>query len=255
MKHFKIFFMALLLSSGLLAQDRHVSFGFLVEPIIPTRLLRITDDVTRIFDTIAGNDVVFTSSPRFGYAFGAILKFDFTPRLSAETGINYLVRHYEMTSEEGIERFSMRFMEDSYEIPLTMKYFIRLGTRLYLSNAAGVSLMFIPGSVETSTGRGAEFDDDFLLFGQHSYIRRTMVPAFKGGFGLNYRTENMGEFYFETYYRLFSVFYDTRITYYNALSGTDLVNINIKSIGDYFGFSIKYTFPATRLISREKKKD
>ncbi len=253
MKQLGFIIIFLLTCSIASAQETRVSFGFLAEPIIPTRLFRITDDVARISDVTSGNDVIFTSSPRFGYAFGTILKFDFTPRLSAETGINYLVRHYEMSSEEGIESFSLRFMEDSYEVPLTMKYFIRLGTRLYLSNAAGVSLMFIPGSIEAQTGRGIATDPDYLFFRQHSFIRRTMLPAFKGGFGLNYRTEDIGEFYFETYYRLFSVFYDTRLTYYNALTGTDLVNVNIRSIGDYFGFSIKYTFPSSKLIRREKK--
>jgi hypothetical protein len=198
------------------------------------------------------DDVLFTSTPKPGYAFGGILKFDYSERLSFETGINYLVRNYEMTAEENSEVISLRFMEDSYEIPLVMKYFIRLGPRLYLSNSAGMSLLFIPGSIETKVQRGAEFDDDYLLFRQESLIRRTMVPAFKGGFGLNYRTADKGSFYFETHYRLFSVFYDTRLYYFNAASGTDLIHISIKPIGDYFGFSLRYTFPPSELLRRKK---
>jgi hypothetical protein len=254
MKRLTVVIITLLISGILTAQERKVSFGFVLEPIIPTKLFRITTDESNVFDSLSGNNVLFTSSPRYGYAFGAILKFDFTQRLSAETGINYLVRHYSMTVQEGDERFSLKFMEDSYEIPLTLKYFIRLGDRLYLGNSAGASLMFIPGSIETKTSRGAEFDPDYALFRQQSLIRRTMVPAFKGGFGLNYRTESSGEFFFETHYRLFSVFYDTRLTYFNARTKTDLVNVRIKSIGDYFGFSIRYTFPSSTLIQRDKSK-
>lgn len=248
MRVFYLFF-ALLFSCTAFAQERQVSFGALVEPIIPSSLFRISTDVKRI------DNVLFTSTPKPGYAFGGILKFDFTSRLSFETGINYLVRNYEMTAEETSNLMTLDFMEDSYEIPLTMKYFVRLGPQLYLSNSAGLSLLFIPGSIETKVQKGVEFNDDYMFFMQQSLIRRTMVPAFKGGFGLQYRTSEHGSFYFETYYRLFSVYYDTRLSYFNAATNVDLINIGINSIGDYFGFSIRYTFPPSDLIRRKNKDD
>jgi len=247
----RVFFIAIvfIFSYTALAQERQVAFGVLVEPIIPSSLFRISTDIKRV------DNVLFTSTPKPGYAFGGILKFDYSDRLSFETGINYLVRNYNMTAAENEDIMSLDFKEDSYEIPLTIKYFIRLGPRLYLSNSAGLSLLFIPGSIASKVERGVEFADDYMLFRQESFIKRTMVPAFKGGFGLNYRTADIGSFYFETYYRLFSVFYDTRLNYYNATTGVDLVNIGIDPIGDYFGFSIRYTFPPSDLIRRKKKNE
>lgn len=234
------------------AQERKVSFGFQAEPIIPTRLFRITTDVTNVLDSISGNEVSFSSTPRYGYAFGAILKFDFSQNFSFETGINYLVRSYKIEVNEPGYKVALKFNEDSYEIPLTAKYFIRLGENLYLGNSAGLSMIFIPGSLQTKAVKGAESDPDHYRFEQHSYIRRTMVPAFKGGFGLNFRFEDQSQLYLETHYRLFSVFYDTRLLYFNASTRTNQQNIRIKSIGDYFGFSIKYTLPPTQMIARKK---
>lgn len=235
------------------AQERKVSFGFVAEPIIPTRLFRITTDVTNVMDSISGNQITFSSTPRYGYAFGTILKFDFSPNFSFETGINYLVRSYKIEVNEPDYNIALKFNEDSYEIPLTAKYFIRLGENLYLGNSAGLSMIFIPGSLQTKAVKGAESDPDHYRFEQHSYIRRTMVPAFKGGFGLNYRFEDQSQLYLETHYRLFSVFYDTRLLYFNASTRTNLHNIRIKSIGDYFGFSLKYTLKPSDLKKRVKK--
>jgi hypothetical protein len=247
----RVFYIAIafLFSCTALAQERQVAFGVLVEPIIPSSLFRISTDIKRV------DDVLFTSTPKPGYAFGGILKFDYSERLSFETGINYLVRNYNMTAAENEDIMSLDFKEDSYEIPLTVKYFVRLGPQLYLSNSAGLSLLFIPGSIESKVQRGVEFDDDYMFFRQESLIKRTMVPAFKGGFGLQYRTNDHGSFYFETYYRLFSVYYDTRLSYFNATTNVDLINIGINSIGDYFGFSIRYTFPPSDLIRRKKKNE
>lgn len=236
------------------AQDKKVSFGFVAEPIIPTKLFRITSDVRTMLDTISRNEITFTSTPRYGYAFGAILKFDFPPHFSFETGINYLVRNYKMEVQEPDYQISMDFNEDSYEIPLSAKYFLRLGNKLYLSNAVGLSIIMIPGSLQKKVVQGAENDPNHYRFEQHSFIVTTIVPAFKGGFGLNYRTEEKGQFYLETNYRLFSTFYDTRLLYFNAATRTDQMNIKIKSIGDYFGFSLKYTFPPTDVKVRKKKK-
>lgn len=237
-----------------MAQNTKVSFGFMAEPIVPTKLFRITSDVRTISDTNSLNEIIFTSTPRYGYAFGAVMKFDFTARFSFETGINYLVRNYKMEVQEPGYHILFDFNEDSYEIPLTAKYFLRLGKNLYLSNAVGLSMIMIPGSLQTKVVHGAENAPDHYRFQQHSFIMKTMVPAFKGGFGLNYRTEDKGQFYFETNYRLFSVFYDTRLEYFNAATQSDQVNIKIKSIGDYFGFSLKYTFPPTDIKVRQKKK-
>lgn len=253
MKRCAIVIFVLLFSLVAIAQDKKISFGFVGEPIIPTKLFRITKDVKTIADSVSMNQIVFTSTPRYGYAFGAIMKIDYSPRLSFETGINYLVRNYKMEVEEPGYHISLSFNEDSYEIPLTVKYFLRLADRLYLSNAVGVSLIMIPGSVMTKVVNGAENSEDYYIFEQHSYIMRTMMPAFKGGFGLNYRTENSGQLYLETYYRLFSTYYDTRLLYYNAATRTDQINVKIKSIGDYFGFSLKYTFPPSDFIKRTKK--
>nr|HPK05559.1 hypothetical protein [Bacteroidales bacterium] len=67
----------LLFSLVAIAQDKKISFGFVAEPIIPTKLFRITKDVKTITDSASMNQIVFTSTPRYGYAFGSIMKIDY----------------------------------------------------------------------------------------------------------------------------------------------------------------------------------
>jgi len=234
-----------MLSVQLGAQERKAAFGFQVEPVMPSALFRITTDEVRV------GDILFTTEPKPGFAFGAYLSFNISPRFLIESGINHMSRAYRISVRDNDFRESLDFRVVNFEIPLNLTYYIRLGSQLYMGHSAGFSFQFLPSDLRSSIDEKDSSGNRIFSMEQFSRRKYWMMPAFKGGIGLEYRTQDNGFFYIGPSYRLFTELYWSQL-FYNR-GAVDIQNLEIKPIGDYFGITIRYVFEPTELLTREKK--
>ncbi|NCC72552.1 MAG: hypothetical protein EOM06_04070 [Sphingobacteriia bacterium] len=231
------FFIFLVFSPGLGAQERKVTFGLQFEPLVPSGLIRSSN----VSSFRPG--VQFSTDPKPGYAYGAHVSFRLNRRMAIETGINHLIRDYRIRATEEDFEVDLEFTADNFEIPLTFNYFIRLGEKLYMDQSLGFSFQFLPVEFqsrvfeETSPGSTTYLYD----FSQISVRNYWVMPVFRGGFGIEYRTEKNGGFYIGPVYRLFSTLYYTRILYTHG--DININDLTIEPTGDYFGITFRYIFP------------
>ncbi len=225
----------ILIVQSLSAQERKVTFGLQVEPLIPSNLIR-SGDISAF-----RQGVQFDISPQPGYGYGAHLSFRLNERMAIESGINYLIRDYRITATEENFELDLQFSADNFEIPLTFNYFIRLGERLYIDQSLGFSFQFLPGEFQSRIYEEIPTGGYVYDFSQISVRNYWVMPVFRGGFGFEYRTENSGWFYIGPVYRLFSTLYQTRILYTHPPINVNDLTIDLK--GDYFSVAFRYIFP------------
>ncbi|NCU32431.1 MAG: hypothetical protein EOM23_05765 [Candidatus Moranbacteria bacterium] len=211
-----------------------VTFGLQAERLIPSDLFRSSN--VRVFS----QGVEFTSDPMPGFAYGAHVAFRFNERMALETGINHLVRDYRFTAKEEDFEFPLQFTADNFEIPFTFNYNIRLGEKLFIDQSLGFSFQFLPSEFQSRVIKRDELDSLIYDMSHISVRNYWVMPAFRGGFGFEYRTENSGSFYIGPVYRLFSTLYFTRIIYEHE--DTYVSDLDIKPTGDYFSIVFRYIF-------------
>jgi hypothetical protein len=245
----RIFFLILLVifSAFASAQERKAAFGLQIEPVIPSALFRISTVESQV-----GN-VLFTVEPRPGIAYGAMISANLTPRFTIETGINSLSRIYKVSVFDDDFSTSLQFKVVNFEIPLNLTYYVRLGPKLYMGHSAGFSLQFLPSNLKTTVDEKDTSGNTIFKLEQISRRRYFMMPAFKGGIGFEYRTQNDGYFFIGPTYRLFTVLYRSQLFYFR--DQIDIQNLDVKPIGDYFGITVRYVFPPGDLLLRDKTKD
>lgn len=229
-----------------LSKTRKAAFGFEVRPIIPSAIFRIKTDVVKV------DDVVFTISPRPGYTYGAFLSFNLSQRFSLETGINYINRDFRISVEDKNINTSLQFTADNYEMPLISSYYVRLGKNLYMGHSAGVSFQFLPSHLASIIKEKDSTGTVIRSLEQISRRKYWLMPAYRGGIGWEYRTEENGYIYLGTTYMLFTALYKTRL-FYNR-GQVDIKYLDVKPIGDFFGITVRYVFPPTDMFKREKSR-
>ncbi len=227
-----------------LAKTRKVAFGFEVKPIIPSAIFRIKTDVVKV------DDVVFTISPMPGYTYGAFLSFNLSQRFSLETGINYINRDFSISVEDKDVKTSLQFTADNYEMPLIPTYYIRLGKNIYMGHSAGISFQILPSHLASIIKEKDSTGTITRSLEQISRRKYWLMPAYRGGIGWEYRTEENGYIYLGTTYMLFTALYKTRL-FYNR-GQVDIKYLDVKPIGDFFGITVRYVFPPTEMFKREK---
>jgi hypothetical protein len=219
----------------IVAQDLVVTFGLQVERLIPSDLFRSSN--VRAFS----QGVEFSSDPMPGFAYGAHVSFKLDDRLAIESGINHLIRDYRFTAKEEDDELALQFTADNFEIPLTFNYNLRLGEKLYIDQSIGFSFQFLPSEFQSRVRKLDESDKTIYDMSHISVRNYWVMPAFRGGFGLEYRTENSGSFYIGPVYRLFSTLYFSRIIYERG--DTYVSDLDIKPTGDYFSIVFRYILP------------
>lgn len=212
-----------------------MTFGLQIEPLIPSGLIRSSN--VRAFE----QGVEFSTDARPGYSYGAHIAFWLNDRMTIESGINHLIRDYRITAQEADFTAPLQWTADNFEIPLVFNYHIRLAERLYIDQSIGLSLQFLPGEFQSRILVEDEFDNRIYEMSQISVRNYWVMPAFRGGFGFEYRTENWGSFYVGPVYRLFSTLYYTRVLY--TRGDVNITNLDIRPTGDYFSVAFRYIFP------------
>lgn len=168
-------------SSG---NERLLTAGFQFRPIITNNFLGAGE--------VTARDRIFTTTikPRLGYSFGMMIRRGITRTLSIETGINYFRRNYSVTThDDSLNRDNRtNFGIVTYEIPVQLLIYVRLGKQFYMNNSLGLSANWYASNV-------ASLSNDHYVSSQ-SYLHRVLFnPSLLANIGFEYRTEKAGFFY------------------------------------------------------------
>ena len=233
-----IILLSLLSSTISFAQERVVTFGIQVKPIIPLGF----------FDTgeqkEVSNNVDFTLTPKTGLGFGMVIRKGFTKSLSFETGINLIRRNYDLTITDADSNFTSNssFKMSNYEIPVLGLVYVQLGDNLFMNVAGGFSLDVYPTDLRTV---GVNFSNDLIRF-------QWLSTSLLANIGWEYRTEESGYLYFgASLHRPFSPIFKEFIVY-DGFSKNETMQFDLS--GNYFTIDIRYFFHEDKQKKKKKKK-
>lgn len=206
-------------------------FGLQVKPLIP---LGIVGD--KPF-TIKDGNFKSKISPKLGFSYGGIVRVGLTELLAIESGINFTKRNFE--AEYSLPDSSLTGTDDlgfiSFNIPLNLLVYVKLGQHLYMNVSGGASVNYNPSNIRSTINpEGAHL---FIFEG-----RRLRFFDFNanGEVGFEYRTEKSGTFYLGISARVpFSPTLDIATEYRND-TYSSVARGTIE--GATFAFSIKYFF-------------
>jgi hypothetical protein len=201
------------------------TFGVQIKPIVP---LAFFDPITRIDTGRLTGQVEL----RGGYALGMLVRQGVSPAISIEAGINLVERNYQLAATNdtnGISgRAALRWV--GYEIPLLGLVYLRLGERMWMNNALGVSLDAYPSD--------ALAGNDTLAL---AFLRRNWAQvAVVGNLGIEYRTPKSGYFYLgASYHRPFGDMVISQTRY--RQNGADFRG-DVGISGTYLTLDLRYFF-------------
>ncbi|HPH81474.1 MAG TPA: hypothetical protein PL185_02820 [Flavobacteriales bacterium] len=220
-------------SLSLQAQDKIKTVGFQIKPLFFSSFFGTGPQ------SLSDSSYSYTLKPSSGYAAGMVIRQGYTPTLSIEFGINYVVRNVSITASHASQTASNSLRIIGYEIPFSQLIFIRLGEHTFMNAGAGICLNIFPSDV-------IKRDSTFAAYGgrKHSF-----VPSLLANIGVEYRTPKSGYFYFgASLNRPFGPIYNVAIDYIQngIVQNSTLGSLN----GSYLSADFKYFFPE----DPEKKK-
>lgn len=214
--------------------------GIQYKPVIPSTLFE-TGPVSFIDDNW---NIKLT--PTLGHSYGMVIRKGFTDRFSLEVGINQILRNYDIQASfnDTVYEGKGNFKFVGYEIPLQGLIYVRLGERMYMNNAFGLSLDMFASDIQTS-------DEYFRNYTATSaWLQLGMIA----NVGFEYRTEKSGFFYLGgSLHRPFSQIARTFMTF--EAQGRYFEQ-EIPLIGNYLTIDLRYFFheDAEKKTNRSKKK-
>ncbi len=236
-----VIFILLIGGSWASAQQNILTAGVQFKPIFPSAMLG-TGPQELVMD-----GVNFKIDPRAGFAAGMVVRRGITPRLSFETGINYVRRKYDLTISDSAFTGDSDFRIVGYEIPAMGLVFIQLAQQLHMTTGLGVSLDIFPSDIFTS--------DTYF---RHLAVKRNwLLPGLQANLGYEWRTEKKGFFYLGgSYHQPFSSIFGSSIKY-NQFDRKTEAKANLK--GNYLTVDLRYFFheeplaPKTKTERKKKK--
>jgi len=224
-----------------LGEEKLMTFGLQLKPIFPSDYFNASGE---FFEQ---NGVEYTLSQRPGYAFGMVIRKNFTRLFSVETGINYVRRNYSFSVNDLDTAIAIndQFRIIGYEIPTLGLVYIRLGKRLYMNAAFGASFDLFPSDVSNS----GEF---YLhLSRRNSWLQMALLA----NLGFEYRTKNSGIFYIGS--SLHRPFTDSYRTLFRYTSDTKIDERFTSLNGNYLTLDLRYFFhedPEKKGLRKKSKK-
>ena len=206
-------------------------FGLEIKPLIPFGLVG-----DKPFNIEEGNFKT-KISPTWGYSYGGVIRVGLTELLAIETGINYTRRNFK--AEYSVPDSSLTGNDKlgfvSFNIPLNLLIYVKLGNQFYMNVSGGASGNFNPSNIRSKINpEGANL---FIFEG-----RRLRFFDFNANaeIGFEYRTVESGTFYLGISGRIpFTPMLNIATEYrqgVNSLVGYGQIR------GATFAFSIKYFF-------------
>lgn len=221
------------------SQERIITAGFQYKPLFSGGFFN-TGTVS-----VIQNKVNFSIAPNVGFCGGMVIRRGFASQLSLETGINFTKRNYQLTIADADSTFNgtSSFSITAYEIPLEGLVFIKLGEKLFMDAAAGISLSFFPSDIYT-------FDTYF----KHYSSRKSWIqPNLLANIGYEYRTDRSGYFYIGASYLLpFFNIYNSKIEYDGNVKRE---TVSTKLSGNYLSIDFRYFFHAPPMKKKKVKKN
>lgn len=227
--------------STTLAQSHRVKaknyFGIQFKPLIPLGLVG-----DKAF-TIKNDNFESKISPIFGYSYGGIVRVGMTELLSIETGLNYTKRRYK--AEYNVLDSNLTASDDigfvSFDIPLNLLVYVKLGNQLYMNVSGGASVNYNPSNIRSHITPD-EFKQDIFIFEGRRYNFFDFHANIEVGF--EYRTERAGSFYLGMAGRIpftksLAIATEYRYDTHSQVARGDIT-------GATFAFNLKYFFPIMR---------
>ncbi len=222
-----------------ISQDNVLTAGIQIKPIFTSKFFNTGSQ------SKDSSGVRFDLNPKGGYCVGAIVRYGITNRVSAETGINFIKRPYQISITNDSLSFSgtSPFAIIGYEIPLSALVFIQLSEYIFMDASLGMSFDFFPSSVQS--------EDEYF---KHLGRRRSWIfPAVTANLGYEYRTVKSGYFYLgASYHRPFRDIFENTFIYY--INDKYFSGQRFLLSGNYLTVDFRYYFHEDPLKKQKKKK-
>lgn len=239
-----LFFLAMAFS--VTGQIDVTTFGVQFKPIIPSRFFNAG------IEEVNGDQYQLTKTPRLGYNFGMVIRKGFTDLFSAELGINYTRRRFDLQVQDISESIDeqLSFIYTAYEIPLQGLLYVQLGEEIWMNAAAGFSVDMYPSDLfgATSVRRDATIYDIEQRTLRSNWVQIALIA----NYGFEWRTKEDGIFYLgASYHRPFNDMAITRVTYkIDNVPFVEEVSLN----GNYLTLDLRYFFHEDPERRRKVKK-
>ena len=161
-----VFLFLLLFIQDATAQKGTTTFGIVLRPSFPSKFFR-----TGPID-FSADSINYSIVQRSGFSFGGLIRKGFSKTLSAETGIIYTKRNYDITLKDSSFTGSGNYSIVGYEIPLTALANIQLGQELWMNAGLGPGFEYYPSDIYT--------EQDYY---RHYGARDLRVASGSGGIG------------------------------------------------------------------------
>jgi hypothetical protein len=202
--------------------------GIELRPIIPGGL------VSNLNMHLEQDGRNFDINPQPGISMGAVLRFGISKTFTIESGLSYTQRVYRTSYTFGQTKDKSDFHLVNYELPILEVIYVRLSQNVYLNNAFGLGIDFLPNDLRKE-------NPNYL---QLALRKNWVLPGLMAKVGAEYRTQKNGYFYFGgSYHRMLVPLID--MGYYYYVNGTRESLITTLE-GHYFAIDFKYFFPNQR---------
>jgi len=230
------FFCTLFLSCLVgVAQEKVTTFGIQLKPIIPLGFIDGGVQEKKVAN------INFELEPKFGLAFGMVIRKGLTKNLSLESGINLVRRNYDLSIKDLDSSFTSQssFRVVNYEIPVSGLVYVQLGRNTFMNVSGGFSFDMYPTPL--FVGIDKEFSN---AINRKSWIQLSLIA----NVGWEYRTQKSGYLYFgASFHRPFSALLNSYVTY-QAFDRSDQTVFSLS--GNYLTLDFRYFFHE----DKEKKK-
>lgn len=220
------------------AQQGVTTLGIQVKPVIP---LDFFDPVVTAEREHLSGRITLNG----GYAFGMSIRVGVTNAISFETGIAQIQRNYSYSLRNDTSGYadSASFRYVGYEIPITALAYVRLGDRMWMNAALGLSFDAYPSDVQKDVERG------------RVYVFRNNWAQFStlANLGVEYRSERSGFFYLgASFHRPFGAIAVADLTYF----GPTFLPYDMRTEldGGYLTLDLRYYFHEDPDRTRVRKK-
>ncbi|MFA5574373.1 MAG: outer membrane beta-barrel protein [Brumimicrobium sp.] len=163
-------------------------FGLQFRPLIP---LGMVGDKTF---TISEGELESTIKPIFGYSYGGVVRVGITELLAIETGLNYTKRRYQ--ADHAVVDSNVYASEKlgyvSFEVPLNLLIYVKLGNQFYMNVAGGASVNYNPSNIRSPKPLNP-FGIHLFIFEGRRYNHFDFHANAEVGF--EFRSEKLGTFY------------------------------------------------------------
>lgn len=200
---------------------RFTYFGIGFSPLIPGNMIRNNDII------IDRDSIIFKVKQKPGYVFGMEVRHDFTRFMALQTGISFTKRIYDVSAHETDTTITNNLNFIGYEIPLSVLGFVRVSKNFYIDVSAGACMNFYPSDIVVSHFYGRRY-----RWAQTSLLMNV---------GVEYRHENIGNFYLGLLYQYHEKNMMTVYYYSDKIYGKADLYAGLS--GNFLSANVKYFFP------------